>query len=73
MTRQLFQKPIATAGCFFMAAPALACITCDRRIREGIFNSAFGQNVILMILPFAILGGMVALLAVLSKKNTSRD
>lgn len=51
------------------AAPALACITCDRKIREGIFNSAFGQNVLVMVLPFAVLGGLVAVLATLSTKR----
>lgn len=66
MTKKLFQKPIAITGFLFITAPAFACITCDRQIREGIFDSAFGKNVILMLLPFAVLGGVVALLSRLS-------
>lgn len=54
----------------FITAPASACITCDRQIREGIFNSAFSENVMLMVLPFAVLGGLVAALAVLSTKRS---
>ena len=53
----------------FAATPAAACITCDRQIREGIFDSAFGENVILMLIPFAVLGGIVAALAVVSAKR----
>jgi uncharacterized membrane protein len=66
---ETFKKPMLFAGFLFIAAPAAACITCDRQIREGIFNSAFGQNVLLMVLPFAVLGGIVAALAVLSTKR----
>jgi hypothetical protein len=64
-----FQKPIVTTALLLTALPALACITCDRKIREGIFNSAFGLNVLQMILPFAVLGGIVVLLARLSAKR----
>lgn len=62
MSHSLFKKPLALLLVLLTAVPAFACITCDRRIREGIFNSAFIQNVGLMVLPFAVLGGMVALL-----------
>lgn len=57
------------AAFLFTAVPAFACITCDRQIREGIFNSAFSKNVLLMLLPFAALGGMVILLSLLSTKH----
>jgi uncharacterized membrane protein len=68
-----FQKPLITTAFLVTALPALACITCDRKIREGIFNSAFGLNVIQMILPFAVLGGIVVLLARLSaNRHASR-
>src|SRR5437763_14515803 len=66
MATKHFQKPIMASAFLFAAAPALACITCDRKIREGIFDSAFSKNVILMVLPFAVLGGIVLLLAKLS-------
>lgn len=68
-TPKLFQKHILSLSFLFITAPAFACITCDRQIQEGIFNSAFGQNVMLMTLPFAVLGGIVAALAVLSAKR----
>ena len=57
----------------FATAPAFACITCDRQIQEGIFNSAFGLNVIQMVLPFAVLGLIVAALAALSAKRYNRS
>ncbi|HUQ96877.1 MAG TPA: DUF2243 domain-containing protein, partial [Chitinophagaceae bacterium] len=60
---KLFQKPILLLLAAFTALPAFACITCDKQIREGIFDSAFGKNVMLMLLPFAVLGAIVALLA----------
>ena len=71
MTTKRFQKPIAVAAGLFATVPAFACITCDRQIREGIFNSAFGKNVLLMLLPFAVLGGLVALLSYFSKQRFS--
>lgn len=66
---KLFQKPILAATTFSITVPARACITCDRKIQEGIFNSAFGQNVLVMIVPFAVLGGVVLLLAHFSTKQ----
>src|SRR5215217_160213 len=71
---KLFQKPILASAFLVTAVPALACITCDRKIREGIFDSAFGKNVILMVLPFAVLGGLVLLLSKLSaSRSAMRD
>lgn len=67
-TRKLFQFLMPLTAIFLSAAPAAACITCDRRIREGIFDSAFGENVLVMVLPFALLGGLVAGLAALSAR-----
>src|SRR3712207_5211513 len=64
-----FRKLILAAAGLVTAAPAFACITCDRKIREGIFDSAFDQHVLQMILLFAVLGGIVALLARLSTKR----
>ena len=69
MNFKLFQKPILALGVFCLPQPVLACITCDRQIREGIFNSAFGRNALLMVLPFAVLGGIVAWLAWLSGRR----
>jgi uncharacterized membrane protein len=69
MNLKLFQKPIVAASLLSLPQSVLACITCDRQIREGIFNSAFGKNVILMVLPFAVLGGLVAGLAWLSARH----
>jgi uncharacterized membrane protein len=66
---QMKQKGLLLTCLLFTTVPALACITCDRRIRQGIFNSAFGQNVLVMILPFAVLGGIVVLLAKLSNRR----
>jgi uncharacterized membrane protein len=62
-------KAAATVLFLFSTVPALACITCDRKIQEGIFNSAFGRNALLMVLPFAVLGVIVAVLARFSAKR----
>jgi uncharacterized membrane protein len=66
---KLFQKPMLALAFLAITAPAQACITCDRKIQEGIFDSAFGQNVLVMLLPFAVLAGVVLLLARLSAKR----
>jgi uncharacterized membrane protein len=69
MNLKLFQKPIVAASLLSLPQSVFACITCDRQIREGIFNSAFGRNALLMVLPFAVLGGLVAWLAWLSGRR----
>jgi uncharacterized membrane protein len=69
MKLKLFQKPMLAASLLTLPQSLWACITCDRQIREGIFNSAFGRNVILMVLPFAVLGGLFAGLAWLSGRR----
>jgi hypothetical protein len=73
MKLKLFQKPMLAASLLTLPQSLWACITCDRQIREGIFNSAFGRNVILMVLPFAVLGGLFAGLAWLSGRATQRS
>lgn len=50
--------------CFILTTQvSLACVTCNRKIQEAIFNSTFYPNLFVMLLPFLVLGGVVWLLA----------
>lgn len=49
--------------------PVQACITCDKRISEGIFDSAFGARALYMLLPFGLLAGIVAVLAAVGTRK----
>jgi hypothetical protein len=48
------------------AGPAPACPLCGtdtgRQVRAGIFGDDFGRNLLLTVLPFAVLLGIVALI-----------
>ena len=43
---------------FLMGVPPVtfACITCDRNIQQGIYNSAFYINLLSILFPFVVLG-----------------
>lgn len=49
-----------------LAAPATACITCNKKIQEAIFDSTFYPNLLAMLSPFILLGLVVAFLAKIS-------
>jgi uncharacterized membrane protein len=46
-----------------------ACVTCDRHIQEGIYNSAFYVNVFRILLPFVAIGLLVAGLSRLATRR----
>lgn len=49
-----------------VAATATACITCNKKIQEAIFDSTFYPNLLAMLSPFILLGLVVAFLAKIS-------
>jgi uncharacterized membrane protein len=50
-----------------LAQPAAACITCNKKIQEAIWDSTFYPNLLAMLSPFIVLGGLVAVLARISR------
>ena len=52
---------------------ALACITCNKQVRDGIYNSTFFPNLLTMLSAFIVLTVAVAILsAVTARKHQSR-
>ncbi len=67
------KKYIILALLCFSALPALACITCNKEIREGIWNSSFYPNLLTMLSGFIVLAIIVIILsAVASKRHIKR-
>lgn len=62
---------IAVALIFFMLMSKVseACVTCNKKIREAIFDRDFMPNLFLMLSPFLVLALVVAGLSVLSAKR----
>jgi uncharacterized membrane protein len=52
-----------------MAHASYACTTCNKQIREAIWNSTFVPNLITMLSAFFVIGIIVVVLAVLSSKK----
>jgi hypothetical protein len=54
----------ACATWFFGASPVWACPLCrsdtGRRVRAGIFNADFGENLLVTLLPFLVFLAVVA-------------
>ncbi len=49
--------------------PALACITCNKQVQEGIYNSTFFPNLLTMLAAFIALAIIVAILSAVSAKR----
>jgi len=56
----------------FGALPSSACVTCNRRIQDGIFNSAFFPNLGTMLSAFFVLAAIVAALAWAGNRRHTR-
>ena len=50
-----------------------ACISCNKLIRDGIFNSAFYPNLLKMLSAFIVLSVIVGLLAYISSRRSSHS
>src|SRR4051812_3808649 len=53
----------------FFRQTAMACINCNKEIREAIFNSTFYPNLFVILSPFIVLGVVVAIISWISLKN----
>ena len=64
MTRYIF-----TIMLFLSSSSAFACITCNKQIREGIYNSQFYPNLLTMLSAFIVLAVVVAALTAITAKR----
>jgi uncharacterized membrane protein len=55
------------ATCF--ASSAFACISCNKQVRDGIFNSAFYPNLLIILSAFLVLAVVIVVLVVITNKN----
>lgn len=55
--------------CLTVVQPLRACITCNQKVQEALYDSQFYPNLLAMLLPFILLGGIVAALAWLFGKR----
>lgn len=53
----------------FFALPVGACITCNQKTQQAIFESAFYPNLLAMLSPFIVLALVVGALSVVFKKQ----
>jgi uncharacterized membrane protein len=51
------------------AEKASACINCNKEVSEAIFDSAFYPNLFIILLPFAVLGIVVAVISNISSRQ----
>lgn len=62
--RKLIPALVLVAMLLTGATPGWACMTCKsetgRRVREGIFDSQFGPNLLMTLSPFPLFLGLVA-------------
>lgn len=61
----MIQLPIALLT-FFIPISSLACITCNKQIQDGIWNSAFYPNLLTMLSAFIVLAIFVAILSAIT-------
>ena len=70
---RLMRTTVPLAVLAFIPYPALACITCNKQVQEGIYNSTFFPNLLTMLSAFIVLAIVVAVLsAVSAKRHRSR-
>lgn len=62
-------KPLLVFGSLFISTSAFACITCNKQIREGIWNSQFYPNLLTMLSAFIVLTIAVIILSAFSAKQ----
>src|SRR5687768_14172230 len=55
-------------GC---ALPALACVSCNKTLREAIFNHEFMPNLLVVLIPFIVLAVVVAILIAAASKRSA--
>lgn len=67
------QKLLVTLLFTLLGSSVFACITCNKQIQEGIYNSQFYPNLLTMLSAFIVLAAIVAILgAVTAKRHRTR-
>jgi uncharacterized membrane protein len=61
----LFLLPVG----LLLPAAGSCCVSCNREIQDGIYNSGFYPNLLAMLSPFLVLALLVVVLAVLATKR----
>ncbi|HEX8334444.1 MAG TPA: DUF2243 domain-containing protein [Segetibacter sp.] len=64
MIRYLFTLLFVITG-----TSAFACITCNKQIKDGIYNSTFYPNLAIMLSAFIVIAVVVAILAAIAAKK----
>ncbi|HVK97637.1 MAG TPA: DUF2243 domain-containing protein, partial [Flavisolibacter sp.] len=67
MMRLIFSIILLITG-----SSAFACITCNKQIQEGIYNSQFYPNLLIMLSAFLVLAVIVGLLSAVTAKRYQR-
>lgn len=62
-------KYIFTLILLITGSSAFACVTCNKQIQEGIYNSQFYPNLFTMLSAFIVLAVIVAILSVVTAKR----
>ena len=62
-------KTIFTLGLLLFTQAASACVSCNKDIREAIFDSTFYPNLVTILAPFVVLAIVVAIISSISLKK----
>ncbi len=57
------KRAVLLCALIALASSGKACITCNNQVREGIFNSSFYPNLLVMLSAFIVIALIVALLS----------
>jgi uncharacterized membrane protein len=63
------KKLLILPACMLIHLQGMACVTCNKQVRESIFDSTFYPNLFIMLSAFIVLGLVVALLAFVSTRK----
>jgi uncharacterized membrane protein len=66
-------KYLVLLFCVSQALPAKACISCNKLIRDGIYNSAYYPNLVVMLSAFIVLSVIVIILMRISTVHYQRS
>lgn len=67
--KSFFKKTTFLVPLLFAGRVTLACVLCNKEIREAIYNSTFLPNLITMLSAFIVLAAIVAILSALTAKR----
>lgn len=64
-------KYVCTSFFVFTGTSVFACTTCNKQVREGIYNSTFYPNLVTMLSAFIVIAVLVTILTAISAKRHS--